>query len=149
MTPSAKAAILTLKLASGQVAPGREFSLDVQLDPHGRGISGVQFDLHFPAGQIEVLDIQPGTLLGPDPLDFKKVKDEPGVVVYAAARRGATRPGTAAGRFATVRLRVLDDVAVGTNFQVWLQEVQIADENIQRVAEVVTNSPLALAVVAP
>jgi hypothetical protein len=106
----------------------------------------VQFDLHFPAGHIEVLDIQPGTLLGPDPLEVKKLKDAPGVVVYAAARRGATRPGTTASRFATVRLRVLDHVAIGTGFQVRLQEVQIADENIQRVAEVVTNSPLELVV---
>ena len=147
--PVATAAILSLGFASGEVAPGREFQLEVRLDPKGHGISGAQFELHFLPNQVAVLGIRPGTLLGPDPLEINKIGDKPGVLVYAAARRGVAALPTPARRFASVELWVLDDVAVGAAIQVWLQAAQVADENIQRVTEVDTRPPVQLLAVAP
>ena len=145
----ATAAILSLGFASGEVAPGREFQLEVRLDPRGHGISGAQFELHFLPDQVTVMGIRPGIVLGPDPLEINKIGDKPGVLVYAAARRGVAASPTPAGRLASVELRVLDDVAVGAAIQIWLQAAQIADEIIQRVTEVDTGPPVQLLAVAP
>lgn len=123
--------------------------MDVRLDPRGRSVSGVQLDLHFPLEQVEVLGVQPGTMLGPNPLEVKLTASKSGVLVYAAARRGATTSGTQAGRFATVRFRVLDTVSIGTRLQLQLQAARIADEDMQRVTEVFTSIPPELVVVAP
>ena len=123
--------------------------MDVLLDPRGRKVSGVQFDLLFPLGQVEVLGVQPGTLLGPDPLEVELTESRPGVLVYAVARQGPIPQGTPAGRLATAQLRVLDTVRIGTRLQLLLQAAQIADEDIQRVTEVFTSIPSELVVAAP
>ena len=133
-------------MASGQVAPGQDFTLDVRLSPRGRGISGVQFDLHFPPEQLEVLEARPGTLLGSGPLEIKQPGDEPGVYLYVAARIGETVPPTRAGLVATLKLRVLDAVATGTVLQMSLQEVILSDQDVKRVQEVVVDPPLELVV---
>ena len=145
-TPPSGPASLSFELASGQVAPGQEFTLDVRLSPRGRGISGVQFDLHFPPEQLEVLEARPGTLLGSGPLEIKQPGDEPGVYLYVAARIGETIPPTRAGLAVTLKLRVLDAVATGTVLQMSLQEVILSDQDVKRVQEVVVDPPLDLVV---
>ena len=145
-TPPSGPASLSFELASGQVAPGQDFTLDVRLSPRGRGISGVQFDLHFPPEQLEVLEARPGTLLGSGPLEIKQPGDEPGVYLYVAARIGETVPPTRAGLVATLKLRVLDAVATGTVLQMSLQEVILSDQDVKRVQEVVVDPPLELVV---
>ena len=145
-TPPSGPASLSFELASGQVAPGQDFTLDVRLSPRGRGISGVQFDLHFPPEQLEVLEARPGTLLGSGPLEIKQPGDEPGVYLYVAARIGETVPPTRAGLVATLKLRVLDAVATGTVLQMSLQEMILSDQDVKRVQEVVVDPPLELVV---
>lgn len=138
---------LSLEFASGRVAPGRQFVLEVQVDPEGRGISGVQFGLHFPPQEVEVLDVYPGPLLGPEPLEIKGPGDGPGVFRYAAARTGETLPPTPRGRVATIRLRALDGVAAGTNLRLWLQDVKVAEpagDTFRAVVEVTVSPALTL-----
>ena len=89
---SEDAATLSLELASGQPAPGREFTLAVKLEPRGPGISGVQFRLDFPQNWMELLDIIPGTALGPTPLEVTQTGQEPdgrggGVVGHPRSHR--------------------------------------------------------------
>ena len=140
------AATLSLELASGQPAPGREFTLAVKLEPRGPGISGVQFRLHFPQNWVEVLDIIPGTLLGPALLEVKQRKEEPGGFLYAAARRGKTTQNTPPGQVAVVRMRVAEDAPPGITLRAWLREVLIADHNMLRIEDVAVGQPLDLLV---
>ena len=113
--------------------------MEVRLDPQGRGISGVQFDLQFTPSVVEVVNIRPGPLLGPSPLEVNNPGDKPGILVYAAARQGATKSNTPPGAVATMRLRVLDKVPVGTKLDLSLANVQLADENIQRVPDILVT----------
>jgi len=133
-------------MASGQPAPGREFTLEVKLEPRGPGISGVQFRLHFPQDWVEVLDIVPGNLLGPAPLEVKQPKEEPGGFLYAAARRGKTTQNTPPGQVAVVRMRVTEDAPPGITLRAWLREVLIADHNMLRIEDVTVGQPLDLLV---
>ena len=50
-----------------EVKPGQEFRVDVVVDPHGGGISGVQVQIEFDPAVLQAAGVQAGTLLGPDP----------------------------------------------------------------------------------
>lgn len=139
---------LSLELASSQPAPGREFTLAVNLEPRGPGVSGVQFLLHFPQNWVEVLDIIPGTLLGPAPLDVRQRKEEPGGYLYAAARRGKTTQNTPPGQVTVARMRVAEDAPPGIPLRVQLREVLIVDQNMLRIEDVAVGRPLELLVAA-
>ena len=149
--PSGSPVALSLEFASGLVAPGRQFVLEVQVDPGGRGISGVQFDLRFPPQAVEVLDISPGPLVGAEPLEITGPGDGAGVFRYAAARTGEITAPTPKARVATIRLRVLGGVAVGTPLQVRLQDVKVAEPagDAFRAVMEVTVSPALTLVVTP
>lgn len=147
--PSGSPVALSLEFTSGRVAPDRQVVLEVQVDPGGRGISGVQFDLRFPPQGVEVLEVSPGPLLGPEPLEIKGPGDGVGVFRYAAARTDETPLLTLRERLATIRLRVLDGVAVGTPLRVWLQDVKVAEpagDTFRAVVEVTVSPGLTLVV---
>ena len=142
------AAILSLELASGQPSPGREFTLALKLEPRGPGISGVQFRLDFPQNWVEVLDIIPGTVLGPTPLEVIQTREEPGGFLYAAARRGKTPHNTLPGQVAALRMRVAEDAPPGVPLRVELREVLLADRDILKIEDVAVGRPLELLVTA-
>jgi len=149
-----EAAILSLELASGQPAPGRDFTVAVKLEPGGSGISGVQFLLEFPKRWIAILDIIPGTLLGPTPLavkqrDLKQRKEDPGGFLYAAARRGKTPQNTPPGQVAVVLMRVAEAAPPGIPLRLRLREVLLADHDILNIEDVAVGRPLELLVAAP
>lgn len=129
--------------------PDSEFLLEVRLDPQGRGISGVQFDLEVSPQPLQVVDIAPGVVLGPDPVEIEIIGSESGIATYAAARRGPTHSPTPAGAVAVVRLMVPAELAPGTPVQVSLQRVKIADADIHQVREVTVASPVHLIIATP
>ena len=133
-----------MELPYGQPAPGREFTLDVRLDPRGRGISGVQFKLDVPGRLPEVLDITRGSLLGANPLQVNQPASEPGTIVYAVARRGKIQSPAAKGLVATVRLKAADEARPGNSRRIQLEEEVIADQAIQRISKVSVGPALEL-----
>lgn len=144
-TPAGSFPFVWLELTSRVLEPGRQFWLDVRLDPRGHSISGVQFDLRFPPQEVEVLEVSPGPLLGAGPLEIKGPGNAVGVFRYAAARSGEATPPSPPERLATIRLRVLGGVAPGTPLRVWLQDVKVAEpagDTFRAVVEVTVSPPL-------
>ena len=113
------------------LSAGQEFSLKISLNPTDRGVSGVQFTLHFPPQIVQVLDTAPGSLLGPEPLEIEQGGMEPGEFVLAMARRGETVAPTAAAPLAKIRLKVNRKTAEDGDVIIWLDRIKVVDELFQ------------------
>ena len=102
-SPSSSALALTLDLGSGRVKRGEEFSVVVNLDPLGRGVSGAQVSIEYDSAVLQAVGAEPGDLLGPDPAEAGPTIDHAkGTIDYAAARIGPTQGPTSSGSFATL-----------------------------------------------
>ena len=54
------------------LCPGDVFSVNVTVDPAGKGISGAEVKITFNASVVECEDVSPGNLLGERPLQMRK-----------------------------------------------------------------------------
>ena len=125
---------------------GQEFSVDLTLDPAGRGISGVQVQIEYDPAIFQAVVIEPRTLLGQEPVEVPIIDEAKGVIEYAAARIGPTQPPTPSGLFATMRFRVLETATAGRETSLRITEVKIADENIEEVRDVLIDGELRVAI---
>ena len=139
---------LTMSFASGQAERGKEFTVDVNLDPAGRGISGVQLRLEYDSTVFRVVGAEPGDLLGEGPVEAGlKLDESTGFVDYAAARIGPTVPPTLPGLFATIRFETLRSAAAGAMSSIRIIEAKIPDENISPIEDIhIINTTLELQV---
>lgn len=127
----ASAVTVWIEPSSQEVKVGQEFTATVYVDPGGCGVSGGEINLNFGADAMEIADVEPGGLLGSDPLvGVKQIDNEAGKIRYALARSGPTTPPTPPGDFATVRFNVK---AEGT-CQLTLSRVGLADESFEDVS---------------
>ena len=95
------------------LCPGDVFSVNVTVDPAGKGVSAADVKIAFDAAVVECEDVSPGDLLGEHPLEGKKVIDnENGMVWYALARIGDTPVPTEKGTFAVLSFKVKEDAPV-------------------------------------
>ena len=113
----------------------REFSLQLTLDPKSRGVSGVQFTLQFPAESVQVLDVAPGSLLGPEPLVIEQGGtgggQGAGEYVLAMARSGKTLVPTAAGPLAEIHLKEDLGAAQSGDITIRIAQVKVVDESFK------------------
>ena len=142
------AAILSLELVTDRVAPGQELTVNVLLNPGPVGISGVQFRLNVSPEEFDQLDISPGALLGPDPLEVNQPDEEEGVALFALARRGPSPNTTIGGPVATIRVSLAAGVLPDTTVTLALEDIIIADQEARRMTGVVLGPPLELMVIA-
>ena len=130
------------------VRPGQRFSVEVSLDPRGRGISGVQMRTEYDPEVLQVAKVTPGGLLGEKAAEVQSIiplidiGSEPGILSYADARVGVTKPPTPAGVFATIEFRVLESAPTGNETVLKITEVKIADENILEIMDVAVGDAL-------
>ena len=116
---------------------GQEFNVEINVDPRGKGVSGLTVRIEYDPNVLQVVAVQPGTLLGQAPTEAGPFIDETtGVLEYATARIGPTKPPTPSDLFATVKFLVLDTAPAGEETSLKITEVAIPDENIQEIREV-------------
>ena len=122
--------------ASLEISAGEEFTIEIKVEPEGRGVSGGEINLEFNPNILEVINIETGDLFGPDPLiGIKEINNETGLIKYALARKGKTKVPTSPGIFATINLRVLEGVKEGTS-KLTLAKIGLADENFKDIKEI-------------
>ena len=151
--PSPTSVIVSLVSPVTQVAPGQEISVDVSLDPRGRGISGVEMNLEFDPDSFEVVQVQPGPLLGDKPSEVAavlprvEIDNSLGVILYFDARIGDTFPPTPAEIVATVKLKVVEGAPAGARAYLRITSVKMPDEKIQEISDVAIGEELRFQIV--
>ena len=131
-----------------EVRPGQEFSVDVTLDPQGRGISGVEMEVRFDPAVFQMLDVVPGQLLGEKSDELRgiipivDIDDGAGTLRYADVRLEVTQPPTPSGILATMKLQVLESAPAGRTALLSITEVKIPDENIQEIHDILIGEAL-------
>ena len=140
--------IISLVSAVAQVAPGQQISVDVSLDPRGRGISGVEMNVEFDPASFEVLEVEPGPLLGDKPSEVSavlprvEIDNTLGVLRYYDARIGNTVPPTPPSIVARIKLRVLEKPPADTLPYLRITAVKVPDEKIQEISDVTIGGEL-------
>ena len=114
---------------------GEELSLTLDLDPQNLAVSGIQFGLNYPGELIQLLEIVPGSILGPDPLVVDKLDQPHEQVLFAMARRGETVGPTGAGRVALIKMRIRQAPPVHGNVMIWLDRVKLTGGNFQTIGQ--------------
>ena len=127
------AVIVTLTPASIDAESGGSFTVDVEVDPKGQGISAAEVTINFDPQVFAYEGMSVGELLGPSPLVGAESADqEIGQLIFALARRGETSAPTDAGTLVTLTFRVLDDAPAGEH-GLTVYRVGLADEAQQDV----------------
>ncbi len=106
------------------------------IDPRGYGISAGEINLVYGAGIFQIDDVQPGTLLGDDPLvGIRRVDNERGTLTYALSRRGSTSVPPSSGPFAVVKPTVKEPAPAGT-YTILLTKVGLSDQVFRGIASI-------------
>lgn len=110
---------VNVDVSASEVEPGEAFTITVNVDPNGHGISGGELALlMLDADVMDILidEVTAGSLLGDDTIEgVKQLTEEEDYVSlqYAIARKGDTPLPTRAGVLATVGLRIKGGVTPG------------------------------------
>jgi len=103
---------ISAELSIVEARPGDEFTLTINVNPNGHGISGAEIDIFSPGTEVmEILteQVAPGDLLGSDPIEGinEKTSISGGAALrYALGRKGETVPPTQPGVLATIGMRI-------------------------------------------
>ena len=134
------AVIVILTPSNIDAESGGSFTVDVEVDPKGQGISAAEVTINYDPQVFAYEGMSSGELLGASPLVGVESGDqEIGQLIFALARRGATSAPTEAGTLATLTFRVLDDAPAGEH-GLTVYRVGLADENQQDVP-LIASSP--------
>ncbi|MCW7075273.1 MAG: cohesin domain-containing protein, partial [Candidatus Methanospirare jalkutatii] len=135
-TASGKATVSIEPASTPGLRPGDAFSVNVTVDPAGRGINGAEVKIAFDATVVECEDVSPGNLLGERPLEGKKeIDNENGMVWYKLYRRGSTPVPTEEGTFAVLSFKVKEDAPEGT-YYLKISSAELTDENFNYISPI-------------
>lgn len=116
--------------------------LKVEVKLPGRGISGGEINLKFEPSAFRVLALEPGELLGKDPLEgIKEIDNRTGEVKYALARVGPTSVPTPPGAIALIRLKVLPTADEAT-YTLEITKVGLADQDFRDIKDITVQKGL-------
>jgi hypothetical protein len=119
-----------------ELKPEEEFKVRIKVDPKGKGISAGEINVTFNIDAFECINISPGDILGPSPLEgVKRIDNAAGFLRYAIARIGRTEPPTSPGVFAEIRFKVKSKVNIGT-YNIELVGVGLADEGFKDITNI-------------
>ena len=137
---AAPAPAVTISPASTTgLAPGDSFSVNITVDPDGKGVSSGQIDLSFDTAVLEATGLTKGDMLGADPLDTgSDYNNTAGTVIAVLARNGATTPPTAAGTWATVAFSVKTGAADGAT-TIAITSAGMIDESFAAITGITTT----------
>jgi len=135
-TASGKATVSVEPASTPGLRPGDAFSVNVTVDPGGKGVSGAEVKIAFDASVVECEDVSPGDLLGDSLLEKKKVIDnENGMIWYELYRRGSTPVPTEEGTFAILYFKVKGDAPEGT-YYLRITSAKLTDENFAYISPI-------------
>ncbi|MBM3133624.1 MAG: hypothetical protein FJZ95_11430, partial [Chloroflexi bacterium] len=103
---------VAIDVSPGEFKPGDSFTLTVNVNPNGHGISGGEIDLlMLDSSVMEILadEVAAGTLLGTDPVEGmneRTATDTSESLAFAIARKGETPLPTETGSLVTIGLRI-------------------------------------------
>ncbi len=135
------ATVVLLFLNPAQLAlrPGQTFVINVEARPGKYGLSAGEVNLVFNPAVMSIADIQPGDLLGLNPIvGTKQVDNGAGKLKYALARVGPTASPTSSGVFAIITFRVLPSAQTGKH-ALAISSVGLANESLQSIASIMTE----------
>ncbi len=129
--------------------PGEEVEVRIALVPVSQGLSAVDVEITFDPAVIQVLSVEPGDLLGAEPLVLlTEIDNENGVVRLAMARKGASPTPSPGGTLAHVSVQVPETATSGSTTTVEFRAVKLVDEafNLVPEAQVVYQGQIFIAV---
>ena len=136
------AVIVTLTPSSIDAESGGSFTVDVEVDPNGQGISAAEVTINYDPQVFAYEGMLVGELFGASPLvGVESADQEIGQLIFALARRGETSAPTDAGTLATLTFRVLDG-AHGGEHGLTVYRVGLADEAQQDVPLIASSSAI-------
>ena len=136
-TPTAGSASARIAPETLRLAPGELAVVTVDLALGQVGLSGADLTLTFDPLGMRVLGVEPGGILGANPvIGLSRVDQEQGEVRIALARVGETKAPTPAGTLATISIQVLQGTGPGTTLALQLTRLTLADEAFQEIQNV-------------
>jgi ABC-type Fe3+-siderophore transport system permease subunit len=109
---------------------GKEYSIVLMVDPGNYGISGGEIQIKGDPSAISFTSVDPGGLLGNNPITgINMIDSQNGTVVLAIARIGPTTKPTPSGNMLTVKFTVPGTAKAGT-YQITITQVGLADSEI-------------------
>jgi len=138
-TASGKPTVSIEPASTMGLCPGDVFSVNVTVDPAGKGVSAADVKIAFDAAVVECEDVSPGNLLGEKLIEFKKdIDNENGIVWYTLARIGSTPVPTEEGTFAILSFKVKEDAPEGT-YNLEITSAILTDENLDYIIPEIKN----------
>lgn len=117
-----------------QASPGQGIKVETKVKMSKSGISGGEVKLSFDPSALKALEVEPGDLLGSNPLVSVKEKDnEKGLIHYALARKGKTLVPTPPGTLLSMKFKVLDSAKAGES-KLTLEEVKLTNEKFEGIS---------------
>ncbi len=126
------------------LSPGDTFSVNIDVDPDGNGVSSGQIDLSFDTSVLEVTNRVTGDMLGTGAFDTGSADDNTaGTVNAVLARQGTTTLPTAAGTWATVTFSVKTGAADGTTI-IAIKSAGMVDGSFADITGITTTAGTAI-----
>ena len=123
---------------------GDSIDLIVFVAPGPFGISSGEAILYLDANVFEIVDVVPGTLLGPQPLvGFKQIDQVQGTVKVAIARIGDTPLPSSEGQLAIVNALIKPNASLGEH-EIRL-EIALADHQFNSLGTQASGAKLVVA----
>lgn len=121
------------------VRSGESIELEVKVEPGQNGLSGGEINVSFDSSLVHVTNMNPGSLLGSNPLvGIEEIDNQAGKIRFALARVGETPVPTPPGVFATIELKPVVSIQ-GQVCQ--LTRVGFCNEHFEDIGEIVLSEP--------
>jgi len=128
---------------------GNSFSVNVSVDPDGKGLSSGEIRLSFNTSVLEVTSLTKGDILGTRAIDpGSNYNNTAGTVITNYARVGITTPPTPEGTWATLVFRVKSGAPVGPT-NIVITKANLADENFAELTGITTTNGTAIVTTVP
>ncbi|MFQ6029381.1 MAG: cohesin domain-containing protein, partial [Dehalococcoidia bacterium] len=124
--------------------PGETGDIRVDVTPMNRGISAAEVEITFDPQIIQVTEIQPGDLLGENPIvGLSAIDNSAGVVRLALARLGPSVAPASGGTLARLSLEATETAPSQSGTLLELSSVQLVNEALELAApsEIVNLGP--------
>ena len=138
-TPEAPSGGATVRITPGSltVAPGDLSQVVVEIVLGDVGLSAVDLTLSFDPRGMRVIAVEPGSLLGTNPIaGVERIDQEAGEVRIALARVGSTQAPTTGGALFSISLQVHEGATPGATLPLRLTGATLVDEAFEELSEV-------------
>ncbi len=119
------------------VAPQGRALVSIEVLVAGVGVSAADVTISFDPKSLRIIGVEPGDLLGENPLvGMKSIDQEAGEARIALARTGKTRVPTPSGTLLVVTVQVLKDAAPGSRLPLRIAQLTLVDQAFNAISQV-------------